>query len=167
MKAVKLENYSVVGKKVKIGDQIGDLILVNDDLEKVKLSSFKQDYIVFNVIPSIDTGVCDYQTRQVNEELAAFENVLVITVSTDLPFAQSRWCGANGLPNILTLSDYLYLDFAKQFGVLIPEYRLLLRSMFILNNKREVVYAQYLEDVHNHPDYEALMKFAKKHFKTV
>jgi thioredoxin-dependent peroxiredoxin len=87
----------------------------------MKLSDFKSRYIVLNVVPSLDTTVCDMQTRTVNKELTEREDVLVLTISNDLPFAQARWCGNSGLPNVITLSDHYDLDFASQYGTHIKE----------------------------------------------
>jgi thiol peroxidase len=112
-------------------------------------------------VPSIDTGVCDAQTRRFNEEAASLENVKVLTVSVVLPFAQARWCGANGIENVQTLSDHRDLSFGEAFGVTIKELRLLSRSVFVVDSEDNVTYAEYLEEVTEHPNYEAAIEAAK------
>jgi thiol peroxidase len=99
------------------------------------------------------------QTRQINEKLADLKDTTILTISNDLPFAQARWCGAAGLDNILTLSDYQTLDFANKYGVNIVGLRLLARSVFVLNEQREVIYVEYLNEMTNHPNYSQLFDF--------
>ena len=113
-------------------------------------------------MPSLDTSVCDLQSRTVNKDLADRDDVLVITISNDLPFAQSRWCGNAGLENIITLSDHRNLDFANKYGVNIKELRLLARSAFVLDEKRKIVYLEYLDEMTNHLNYDKLINFVKK-----
>lgn len=124
------------------------------------LEDFSKDYILISVVPSLDTSVCDFQTRNINEELASFENIDFITVSMDLPFAQKRWCGSAGL-DIITLSDYQTAEFGKDYGVLIEGLRLLARAVFLLDKNRKVVYVEYLQEMTNHPNYEKLLNFIK------
>ncbi|VEU82648.1 thiol peroxidase [Acholeplasma hippikon] len=158
MKTMKGNPITVSGTVLKVGDQALDFTVTGNDLKDVKLSDFKKPYVLLNVVPSLDTSVCDIQTRKINESLAGFEQVDVLTISNDLPFAQKRWCGAAGL-SITTLSDYKNLDFAKKYGVLIEEMRLLARSVFVLDKDRKVIYVEYLDEMSKHPDYYKLLDF--------
>lgn len=151
---------NLVGKQVNVGDQVQDFTVVGNDLSSVKFSDFNNfKYRVVSVVPSLDTGVCDFQTRKINQELASNEGVVVLTISNDLPFAQSRWCGASGIDNVITLSDYKDLEFANQFGTLIQEFRLQTRAVFVVDQNNNVVYAEYLDEVTNHPNYDNLLQF--------
>ena len=149
---------TVLGKELKLGDKAPEFTLVDTSLNKKKLSDFEKEYVLLSVVPSLDTGVCDLQTRTINEKLASFSNVDFVTVSMDLPFAQKRWCGSAGL-EIVTLSDYMTGDFGVSYGVLIEEVRLLARSVFVLNKNREVIYVEYLSEMTNHPNYDKLIEF--------
>jgi len=147
---------TVLGEVKKVGDFAHNFKTLNKSLEEKELKDFKEKYIVLNVVPSLDTSVCDLQSRTVNKDLADRDDVLVITISNDLPFAQSRWCGNAGLENIITLSDHRNLDFANKYGVNIKELRLLARSAFVLDEKRKIVYLEYLDEMTNHLNYDKL-----------
>ncbi len=161
MKTFKGNPITVLGNVQKMGDIAPNFKALNQELEEKELNDFKEKYIILNVVPSLDTGVCDMQTRTVNEDLVGRDDVLVITVSNDLPFAQARWCGNAGLDKIITLSDHRELDFANKYGVNIKELRLLARSVFVLNDKREIIYLEYLDEMANHLNYDALISFVK------
>ncbi|KZZ85660.1 thiol peroxidase [Bacillus sp. SJS] len=148
-------------KEVKKGDKAPDFRVLANDLSEVKLEDSKGKIRIVSVVPSIDTGVCDAQTRKFNEEAAKLENVTVLTISNDLPFAQKRWCAANGLENVVTLSDHRDLSFGEAYGVAIKELRLLARSVFVIDSNNEVVHAEYVSEATNHPDYEAAIEAAK------
>ncbi|MCU0104772.1 thiol peroxidase [Acholeplasma vituli] len=159
MKTFKQKPITVLGQPLKVGDLAPEFNVVDNNLEAKHLSDFKTETIVLNVVPSLDTGVCSLQTRKINEQLASYKDITVLTISNDLPFAQRRWCGAEGLDNIITLSDYQQLDFAWKYGVHIEELRLLARSVFVLNENREVVYVEYLDEMSQHPNYDQLFAF--------
>lgn len=160
MKTFKNKQITVLGTELKVGDQAPNFIVVNNDLEKVSLSDFNTtDYIVINVVPSLDTTVCELQTTTVNEELSKYENLQVITMSNDLPFAQKRWCGNRGLDNIITLSDYQNHDFGMKYGALIDELKLLARSIFVLDENRKVIYVDYADEMSQHLNYDSLLEF--------
>lgn len=151
---------TLVGKQVRVGDQVNNFIVLDNDLNPVQFDDFKNfKYRVINVVPSLDTGICDFQTRTINEQLAANDDVVVLTISNDLPFAQARWCGASGIDNVITLSDYKDLEFANAFGTLIEELRLQTRAVFVIDQENQVLYAEYLEEIRTHPNYEALLQF--------
>lgn len=161
MKTFKNNPITVLGDVKKVGDIAPSFKALTQGLEVKELKDFKENYLVLNVVPSLDTGVCDAQTRQVNESLVERDDLLVITISNDLPFAQARWCGNAGLDQVVTLSDYIDLDFANKYGTYIKELRLQARSIFVLNEKREIVYLEYVDEMTNHLNYDKLINFVK------
>lgn len=153
---------TLLGNEVKVGDKAPNFKVLANDLSEVTLDDTKGQVRLISVVPSLDTGVCDAQTRRFNEEADKIGNVKVLTVSVDLPFAQKRWCGANGIDNVQTLSDHRDLSFGKAYGVAIEELRLLARAVFVVNSNDEVTYVEYVEEATNHPDYERAIEAAKK-----
>ncbi len=160
MPTFKGNEITLLGNPVKVGDKAPNFEVLNTDLSVVSLNDFKGKRKLISVIPSIDTGVCDFQTRKFNEEASKLENTVVITISCDLPFALRRWCGSAGL-DIVTLSDHKDTSFGKAYGVLIEELRLLNRSIFVIDEEDTVIYAEYLEENTNHPDYEKAVNVLK------
>ncbi|MGT2950623.1 lipid hydroperoxide peroxidase [Streptococcus cuniculi] len=152
---------TLVGPHLRVGDQAPDFVLMANDLTLKSLNDFGKKRKVISVVPSIDTGICDTQTRRFNQELADTDNMVVITVSADLPFAQARWCGAAGLDGAVTLSDYYDHAFGKSYGLLMREWNLLARAVFVLNESNEIVYVEYLDNVNEHPNYDAALAAAK------
>ncbi|MBF0503531.1 MAG: thiol peroxidase [Candidatus Omnitrophica bacterium] len=148
---------TLIGREVKVGDQAPDALLVANDLSEVKLSSFKGEKIILSIVPSLDTPVCDLQTKRFNQEASSLEGVQVLTVSKDLPFAQKRWCGASGASAIMTLSDYRG-NFGETYGVLIKGLGLLARCIFVINEEGKVTYTQLVSEVTSEPDYEGVLK---------
>lgn len=149
---------TVLGTPVKVGDYAKDFTLIKNDLSPVTLKEYEGKVKVLNIVPSLDTGVCDAQTRRFNAELKDRDDVVVVTISNDLPFAQARWCGNAGLPNAITLSAHKDEVFAMDYGVLIKEFRLLSRSVMILDENNKVRYVEYVEEGTNHPNYEEALK---------
>ena len=162
MKTFKGKPITLVRDIKKVGDKAPDFTVLSNKYEPIKLSDFKTRYIVLNVVPSLDTTVCDRQARTVNKELSEREDVLVLTISTDLPYAQARWCGNSGLPNVVTLSDYIDLDFGNQYGTLIKELKLLARSVFVLDEDRKMIYVEYVNEMSQHLNYDQLIPFVKE-----
>jgi thioredoxin-dependent peroxiredoxin len=152
---------TLVGNEVKVGDTAPDFKVLANDLSEVTLADTKGYVRIISVVPSLDTGVCDAQTRRFNEEAAKLDNVKVLTISVDLPFAQKRWCGANGIENVQTLSDHRDVSFGQAYGVLIKELRLLARAVFVIDSNDKVTYVEYVDEVTNHPNYEAAIEAAK------
>ncbi|ATH92775.1 peroxidase [Bacillus glycinifermentans] len=152
---------TLVGSEARVGDQAPDFTVLSNSLEEVTLQDIKGTPAIISVIPSIDTGVCDAQTRRFNEEAASLGSVKVYTISADLPFAQARWCGSNGIENVETLSDHREMSFGEAFGVYIKELRLLARAVFVLDENGKVVYTEYVSEATNHPDYEKAIEAAK------
>lgn len=151
------KEVTLLGNQPQVGDVAPDFTLIGTDLEKKSLSDFTGRKVI-SVVPSIDTGICSTQTRRFNQELADTDNMVVITVSCDLPFAQGRWCGAEGLEDAVTLSDYYDHSFGKAYGLLMEEWNLLARAVFVLDEENRITYVEYLDNVNEHPDYEAALE---------
>lgn len=157
----KQNPVTLTGNEVNVGDQAPDFKVVDQGLQGVTLSQFDGKKKLLNVVPSLDTGVCDQQTRKFNEQ-ANDEDGYVLTVSLDLPFAQKRWCASNGLDNVITLSDYQSHSFGKAYGVLMEELQLLARSVFVLDENNKVVYKEIVAEGTDFPDFEAALDAYRK-----
>ncbi|PTX60282.1 thiol peroxidase (atypical 2-Cys peroxiredoxin) [Melghirimyces profundicolus] len=154
---------TLLGPELKTGDPAPDFHVLANDLSPVTLVDSKGSVRIFSVVPSLDTGVCDAQTRRFNEEAVNLgDNVKVITVSVDLPFAQKRWCGAAGIDRVQTVSDHRDLSFGTAYGVAIKELRLLARAVFVVDANDKLVHVEYVSEATHHPDYEAAVEAAKK-----
>ncbi|MHC4727259.1 MAG: thiol peroxidase [Planctomycetota bacterium] len=154
---------TLVGNQVKVGDTVPDVEVLANDLSPVNISSFRGKVCVICSVPSLDTPVCDIQTRKFNEEAASLgDDVIVLTISMDLPFAQQRWCGSANVENVQTLSDHAKADFGTGFGILIKELRLLARTVFVVDKEGIIRYIEIVEEVTNEPDYEAALKAVKE-----
>jgi len=153
---------TLVGNEIEVGDPAPDFEVVANDLSPVKFSSFRGKVCIISSVPSLDTAVCDTMTRRFNEEASNLgDDVVVWTISMDLPFAQKRWCGAVGVKNVQTLSDHRDASFGNAFGVLIKELRLLARAVFVIDKDGIVRYTQIVNELTNEPDYEAALKAVK------
>ena len=154
---------TILGPELKVGDAVPDATLLANDLSPVKLSSYKGKICVISVVPSLDTPVCDMQTRKFNEQAGSLgDNVAILTMSMDLPFAQARWCGAAGVDKVVTLSDHRDAAFGEAFGVLIKELRLLARAVLVVDQNGTVQYVQLVKEVTEEPDYDAALEAVKK-----
>ncbi|AFC28825.1 Tpx [Paenibacillus mucilaginosus 3016] len=154
---------TLVGTQLKAGDKAPDFTVNKNLLETASLADYAGKIKLISVVPSLDTGVCDAQTRRFNEEAAKLgDNVIVLTISVDLPMAQARWCGAAGIDKVVTLSDYKNHSFGKAYGVLIEELRLLMRSIFVIDANDTIQYVEYLGEMTEHPNYEAAIEAVKK-----
>ena len=154
---------TLVGKEIKVGDVAPNFTALDNDMSPVELSSFQGKIRVLSVVTSLDTSVCDIQTRKFNEEAAKLgSDVEIITISMDLPFAQKRWCGAAGVDRVTVLSDHRDASFGTAYGVLIKEWRLLIRSVFVVDRDGVVRYVQILEEGSNEPDYESALDAVSK-----
>ncbi len=161
--AMKGNPIILLGEEIKVGQTVPDATLVAHDLSEVKLSSFKGKRVLISVVPSLDTGVCDTQTKKFNAEAGKLGNdVIILTVSMDLPFAQKRWCGAAGVSNVKTLSDHRDAAFGTAYGVLIKGLRLLARSIFVLDPKGTVQYIEIVKEVTHEPNYAAALDAVSK-----
>jgi len=153
---------TLVGNEVKVGDKAPDFTVLANNLTPVTLKDSEGKVRLISVVPSLDTGVCDAQTRRFNEDVVALgEGIAFYTVSVDLPFAQKRWCAAAGLENVQTVSDHKDLSFGKAYGVYMEELRLLARSVFVIDKEGTVTYVEYVPEGTNHPNYEAAIEAVK------
>jgi len=154
---------TLVGKQPKVGEHAPDVEVLDNDLSPVRLSSFRGKVCVIASVPSLDTPICDMETRRFNEEAGILgPDVAILTISMDLPFAQKRWCGAAGVDKVTTLSDHLSASFGETYGVLIKELRLLARAVFVVDGDGVVQYVQIVKEVTDEPDYEDVLGALKK-----
>lgn len=154
---------TLLGRQVEVGDEAPDFEVAANDLSTVRGSDlFGRKVVILTSVPSLDTSVCDRETRRFNEEAAGLgEGVQVVTVSMDLPFAQARWCGAAGIDRVRTLSDYKEGSFGRAFGVLIEELHLLARAVFVVDREGVVRYRQLVGEVTQEPDYASALAAAR------
>jgi thiol peroxidase len=154
---------TLLGPDVKAGDAAPDYKVVDNGLQPVTLGDTKGKVRLITVVPSLDTPVCDTMTRKFNEQAAKMpDDVVVYTVSLDLPFAQKRWCGNAGIEKVKTLSDYQDRSFGLGYGVLIKELKLLARAVFVIDRNDKVAYREIVKEVTAEPDYEAALAAARK-----
>ncbi len=154
---------TLVGDEVKIGQKAPDFGAIDNNLSPVKFSSYLGKVCIISSVVSLDTPVCDTQTRKFNEEASRLgPEVVILTLSMDLPFAQKRWCDAAGVDRIQTLSDHRDASFGTSYGVLIKELRLLARAVFVVDQKGVLRYQQVVKEVTSEPDYDAALKELKK-----
>ena len=154
---------TLTGDQPAVGQAAPDFEVMGNDLSGVKLSSFKGKVCVICTVPSLDTPVCDTEVRKFNEQAMSLgDDVAVLVISMDLPFAQSRWCGAAGVKNVQTLSDHNKAQFGNAYGVLIKELRLLARTVFVVDKEGVIRYIEVVEELTNEPDYESALKAAKE-----
>ena len=152
---------TLIGPELKVGDKAPDFEAVDLTLSPVNLEKTGNLVRVFSVVPSLDTPVCDAQTKRFNDEAAKMPNVEILTVSMDLPFAQKRWCGAFGVDKVKMLSDHRTGSFGSSFGTLIKELRIESRAIFVLDKDNVIRHAQYVTEVTDHPDYESVMQVVR------
>jgi len=154
---------TLVGSGLKVGDPAPDFELLDNDLSPVRLSSFRGKVLIISSVPSLDTPVCDMETRRFNEEAGKLgEDVRILTVSMDLPFAQKRWCGSAGVDRVITLSDHRQASFGTAYGVLIKELRLLARAVFVLDREGIIRYIHIVKEITDEPDYNAVLEAVHK-----
>ena len=155
--------FSLVGEELKVGAAAPGFTLSANDLSDVSLKDFKGRVVVLTTVPSLDTPTCSIETARFNQEAGKLgDKVKILTVSRDLPFAQSRWCAAQGIKNLQTLSDYKNTSFSKDYGVFIEGLCLLARAVFIIDAQGVIRYIQFVEEVSNEPDYGAVLKEIKE-----
>lgn len=162
MATFKGNPITLVGPQIKVGDKAPNFTVNKNLLTEATLADYAGKIKLISVVPSLDTGVCDQQTRRFNEEASKLgDNVVILTISVDLPFAQARWCGAAGVDKVETLSDYKTKSFGQAYGVLIQELQLLMRSIFVVDASDTVRYVEYLGEMTEHPNYEAAIAAVK------
>jgi thiol peroxidase len=154
--------FTLLGPQLKVGDKAPDFAVVDNGLAPVSLASSAGRVRIISSVPSLDTPVCDTETRRFNQEAAGLPgDVAVLTISLDLPFAQKRWCGAAGIDKVTTLSDYRDRSFGLNYGVLIKELLLLTRAIFVVDAQGVIRYIQIVPEVTSEPDYAAVIAAAK------
>jgi len=154
---------TLLGNELKVGDTAPDCELLGNDLSPVKLSSYRGKVCILSAVPSLDTPVCDMETRRFNQEAGGLgDHVIILTISMDLPFAQARWCGAAGVDKVITLSDHRDAVFGDAYGVLIKELRLLARAIFVVDRDGVIQYIQLVKEMTQEPDYAPVLAAAGK-----
>jgi len=153
---------TLLGSELKVGDTAPDFTVTGNDLNPVRLSRFRGRKVIISAVPSLDTPVCDMETRRFNAEAAGLDpDVTILTVSMDLPFAQKRWCGAAGIDKVITVSDHRDAGFGTAYGVLIKDLRLLARAVFVVDREGVVRYVQLVGEVGKEPDYAPVLAAVK------
>ena len=152
---------TLLGPELKAGEKAPDFEVVNDGLQSVNLEKTGHGIRIFSVIPSLDTPVCDAQTKRFNEEAAKLDGIEIYTISMDLPFAQKRWCGAFGVDKIKMLSDHRTGSFGENYGTLIKDLRIESRAIFVLDKDSTIKHVEYVKEVADQPNYEAALDAAK------
>jgi thiol peroxidase len=149
---------TLVGNEIRVGDAAPDFEVLTNDLAAFRFSSLRGKNCIISSVPSLDTSVCDTETRRINQEASGLDpGIAILTISMDLPFAQKRWCGAAGITRVQILSDHRDTSFGTAFGVLVKESRLLARAVFVVDREGIVRYIQIVEDTSREPDYDALL----------
>lgn len=152
---------TLIGPELKAGDPAPDFEVIDKTLKPVTLKSTDGSVRIFSVIPSLDTPVCDAQTKRFNEEAAKSPGIKIYSVSMDLPFAQSRWCGAFGVDNVQMLSDHKSASFGEHYGTLIKELRIESRAIFVVDKEGKLIHVEYVKEVADFPNYETALKAAQ------
>ena len=153
---------TVLGPELKPGDKAPDFKAVDNSLKPVDLAATGAGVRIFSVVPSLDTPVCDAQTKRFNEEAGKLPDVSIYTVSMDLPFAQTRWCGAYGVDHVKMISDHRDGSFGEHYGTLIKELRIHSRAIFVVDKRNIIQHVEYVKEVADHPNYESALSVAKK-----
>ncbi len=153
---------TLVGAEINVGDKAPDFEVIDNALSPVKFSSYSGKVCIISSVPSLDTPVCDMETRRFNNEASTLgDDVAILTISMDLPFAQKRWCGAAGVDKLTTLSDHRDASFGTAYGVLLKELRLLARAVFVVDRQGTVKHVDLVKEIANEPDYDAALQAAK------
>ena len=152
---------TLIGPELKAGDAAPDFAAVDTGLKPVDLAKTGSGVRIFSVVPSLDTPVCDMQTRRFNEEAAKLPNVKIYTISMDLPFAMKRWCGAMGVDKVEMLSDHRTGSFGENYGTMIKDLRIESRAIFVVDQANKLSYVEYVKEVADHPNYDAALAAAK------
>ena len=152
---------TLIGPELKVGDKAPDFDAINDALQPMNLEKTGHAVRIFSVVPSLDTPVCDAQTKRFNEEAAKLPGVDFFTISMDLPFAQKRWCGAYGVDKVKMVSDHRSGSFGEKYGTLIKELRIESRAIFVLDKDGTIKHVEYVKEVAEHPNYETALAAAR------
>ena len=153
---------TLLGTQVEVGDQAPNFKVVNDSFAPVELSHFTNKTVLISVVPSLDTGVCSLQTKRFNDEVVNLpKDIVMLTISNDLPFAQKRFCKVEKVDNIKVLSDAVWRDFGNKYGLLIKDMGLLTRAIFIVDDQGKIAYKELVANISEHPDYEMALSTLK------
>jgi len=154
-------HIKLLGEEIKVGDKAPDFTAVNKDMSPFQFNTLKGKTVIISVVPSVDTKICELQTISFNEEATKHPDVVVLTISVDLPFAQARFCVANSIENSIVVSDYQTLDFGLKYGFAIEGLRLLSRGIVVVDRDGIVRYVEYVKEVKTHPDYDKVLEVIK------
>lgn len=152
---------TLLGKKLNIGDKAPDFVALKQDLTPFTLKDVSEKIKIISAVPSVDTGVCELQTKRFNEEASKLKDIAILSISMDLPFALGRFCAVQGIDKVMMLSDHKDASFGEAYGVLIEELRLLNRSIFVLDENNIIRYMEVVAENTNHPDYESALGAVK------
>ncbi|GAA68249.1 thiol peroxidase [Pseudoalteromonas sp. APC 3358] len=153
---------TLLGKGISVGDSAPNFKVVDDNFIPVTLEDYKGQAVLISVVPSLDTGICSLQTKHFNEKVASqFPSVVMLTISADLPFAQKRFCKAENIDKITTLSDSVWRDFGQKYGLIIKDMGLLTRTVFILDERHNVIYKQLVSSLSTEPEYNSVIEKLK------
>ncbi|MBN9661464.1 MAG: thiol peroxidase [Acidobacteria bacterium] len=151
----------LAGPELKVGDPAPDFEAVDKSLQPISLES-TSGVRVFSVVPSLDTPVCDMQTKKFNDEAGKLPNIGFYTISVDLPFAQNRWCNSFGVDNVKMISDHKFASFGENYGTLIKDWRVESRAIFVIDKDNKIQHVEYVPEVAEHPDYDTALAKAKE-----
>lgn len=158
----KGQPLTLVGPELKPGDKAPDFTIIDQSLQPASLKDYAGKVILLSVVPSLDTSICSAQTKRFNEEAAQLpEDVVILTVSMDLPFAQARFCGAENIDRVKVLSDHRDASFAQAYGTLVKELRLESRAIFVIDRDGTIRYVEYVPEIASHPNYDAALQAVK------
>ena len=152
---------TLLGKKLNVGDKAPDFVALKQDLTPFTLKEVSEKIKIVSAVPSVDTGVCELQTKRFNEEASKLKDIAILSISMDLPFALGRFCAVQGIDKVMMLSDHKDASFGEAYGVLIEELRLLNRSIFVLDENNIIRYMEIVAENTNHPEYESALKAVK------
>lgn len=153
---------TLLGEEIKVGAKAPDFIALNTDMSPFKFSELDKKIKIISVVTSTDTRICEFQTIRFNEEATKHPDVVILTISMDLPFAQKRFCAANDIENSLVVSDYRDHDFGMKYGFLVKETKLLARGIVVVDAEGIVRYVEYVSEIGSHPDYDKVLDFLEK-----
>ncbi|MEZ7187118.1 thiol peroxidase [Pseudoalteromonas sp. DY56-GL22] len=154
---------TLLGQGVEVGQQAPNFKVVDGNFTPVTLDNYRGQAVLLSVVPSLDTGVCSIQTKHFNEKVASeYPSVAMLTLSADLPFAQKRFCKAENIDKVVTLSDSVWRDFGKNYGLIIKDMGLLTRAVFVLDKDHNIVYKQLVDNLSKEPDYDSAIAALKK-----
>ncbi len=154
---------TLLGEELKVGDRAPHFVAVDVDMQPFDLSELEGKVVIISAVTSLDTATCDVETRRFNTEAAKLgEDIVILTISMDLPFAQKRWCGAAGVDQVKVVSDYKTAEFGEKYGVLIKELHLLARTLFVVDRDGTIKYVQRVAENSDEPDYESALAAARE-----